>query len=244
MRSGAHARRLQRRLDLVVQRMRAADEGLVDRAGTRRRKLADLVAVQPAHVQRRIDLLAREHRVQRQPRQVAVLQVFQLFLEHRRGRVAVAVQQRHAAGRLLRQHGLDDRQDRRDAAAAGDASSGGRRPAGQRGAEAALRLHHLSVSPAFSVSCSQVEKAPPGTRRTPTRRPRRCGADRVRAAQVLPPRGRSVRYWPGWKRKVSRSAAGTSKVTTHRASSVSGAPRARAGDGSAGRSSGPVLRSA
>jgi hypothetical protein len=35
--------------------------------------------------------------VQRQPRQVAVLQVFQLFLEHGGGGIAVAVQQREAA---------------------------------------------------------------------------------------------------------------------------------------------------
>ena len=159
------------------------------------------------------------------PRQVAVLQVLQFFLEHRRGGAAVAVQQRglRACG-VAGQQALQDRQDRRDAAAAGHRQHMARPPR-QRGAEAALRLHHVEqCRRAAGVWCSQVEKAPPGTWRTPTRkaspgaaqieyeRRNSVAVDDARAASGTG-RARSGRSRP--------ASAGTSKVTT-RASSASG----------------------
>jgi hypothetical protein len=55
-----------------------------------------------------------------------------------------------------------------------------------------------------------------------------AGADRIRAAQVLAVDvGRSVRYWPWVKPKVSRSSGGTSKETMDLASSVSGSMHAQ-----------------
>ena len=75
------AGREQRRLGLVVDAVRAADEGVVDVAGVDQRaeELADLVAAEPAVVERQVGRLLREHHVQRQARQVAVLQVLELL---------------------------------------------------------------------------------------------------------------------------------------------------------------------
>ncbi len=127
--SGATPAAEQRRLGLVVDAVRAADEGVVDAAGVdqRRQELADLVAAEPAAVERQVGRLLREHHVQRQAREVAVLQVLELFHEHGRALLAVAVDQREARLRLGGEHRLHDRQDRRDAAAAGDAEVVARR---------------------------------------------------------------------------------------------------------------------
>ncbi len=80
-------------------------------------QLLALVGVDPAVVQVDILLLAAEHEDQVQALQVAVFQVFELLAEQRAGAGAVAVQQGDAAVELGLQGGLDDRQDRRDAAA-------------------------------------------------------------------------------------------------------------------------------
>ena len=60
---GRDAGREQRRLGLVVDAVRAADEGVVDAAGVdqRRQELADLVAAEPAAVERQVGRLLREH---------------------------------------------------------------------------------------------------------------------------------------------------------------------------------------
>ena len=62
-------------------------------------------------------MLLREDGVQGQTCEIAVLQVFQLFLEHGRGLAAVAVDEGKAGKWFARQHGFHDRQNRRDAAA-------------------------------------------------------------------------------------------------------------------------------
>ena len=104
-------------------RFRSAQEELVERAD------ADQVPVQfaafavvDAAVQHVGFLLFAAHHVDPlQPVEVCVLQETQLLAEHHRGGAAIAVQQRHPAARFAREHRADDRQDRRDAAAGGDA---------------------------------------------------------------------------------------------------------------------------
>ena len=130
--------------------MRATDKHRVHCARQTQHR-GQLFGVDAAAVQRRIHILLREHGVQRKPCQIAVLQVFQLFLEHGAGGGAVAVDQGAAGPRVTRQQGLDDRQDGRDAAA--------RRhrqhtlwALGQHGAKAALRGHHLQPVAGFHLA--------------------------------------------------------------------------------------------
>src|SRR5256885_4029485 len=87
--------------------------------------------------------------------------LFRSLLEHGGLQLAVAVDQREAAGRLARQHGLHDGQDGRDAAAAGDAHMVARGPGLDGHEEAALGRHdrksirlnssHLVIS--YAVFC-------------------------------------------------------------------------------------------
>jgi hypothetical protein len=134
----------QRGLGLVVHLVRAADVDVVDAAGRHHtaQEVCDLVAVHQTHVERRVGGLVAEHVVQRQPREVLVLQVLELFLEHRGLEHAVAVDQRRGGQGLARQHRLQDRQDGRDAAATRDAHMVAARGRVQRHEEAALRRHH------------------------------------------------------------------------------------------------------
>ena len=176
----------QRRLGLVVDAVRAADEGVVDVAGVDERgeELADLVAAEAAVVERQVGRLLREHHVQRQARQVAVLEVLDLLGEHRRALLAVAVDQREARLRLGAEDGLHDRQDRRDAAAAGDAEVVARRARVERNEEAPLGRHHLQrvaglervVDPGREDAARHLADADAQLAVG------RAGADRVRAA--------------------------------------------------------------
>lgn len=112
----------QRGLHAVNHAAGAADEGVVD-VGHREQGLGqdpDFVRVEPAVEQLDILLLAAEKVVQRKSRQIAVLQVFQFFVEQRTGLTAVAVDQGEAAARLARKHGADQRKHRGDAAAGGE----------------------------------------------------------------------------------------------------------------------------
>ena len=62
-------------------------------------------------------VLAAEQVVQREAREVAVLQVLQVLLEHHIGESPIAVEQGEAAARLARERRLDEREDRGDPAA-------------------------------------------------------------------------------------------------------------------------------
>ena len=185
-----HAASDERGLGLVVHLERAADEGFVDPLCRNQRleELRQLFAVDKAHVQRRVGLLGREHVVQHQAREVAVLEVFDLLLEHRGLQRAVAVDQGEAAVRLARQHGLHDGQDGRDAAAARNAQVMPVRRRLKRHEEAALRRHHLQcvahlepgVDPVGKHAAADFAHAHAQLVVVHT------GADGVRAAQVLP----------------------------------------------------------
>jgi hypothetical protein len=115
----------------------------------------------------------------------------------------------------------------------------GRQRLGQRRAEAALRLHHLDrVAGLQRPACSQLEKAPPGTRRTPTRRPSSA------AAQIEYERRRSSPPCGGAASGIARAGSGRCRAarparrrTRPSRRRCRGAPRARAGDGSEVRSS-------
>ena len=184
-----HAGGQQRGLGLFVHLERAADVGVCN-AGRRhhlRQEITQLVAVHQAHVQRGIRRFVAEDMVQHQPGEVPVLQVFELFLEHRRLQAAVAVDQREARMRLARQHCLHDRQDRRDAAAAGDADVVAVRGGVQRHEEAALRCHHLHRVAGFQVGIYPVAEDPALDLAHAHAQLAivDAGTDRIRAAQVL-----------------------------------------------------------
>ena len=172
--------------------MRAADEGLIDRAG-QTQEGRQLGAIDPAAVQGHVDLLAREHGVQRQPREMAVFQVFQLFLEHRAGDRPVAVQQRAAGVRAAFERGLEDGQHGRDAAATGHREQVPGRLR-ERRTEAPLRRHHVE-----HVTCFQLHVQPSrkGARGHPAHADTQglagCSADRVRAPDLVAERRRAQR---------------------------------------------------
>jgi hypothetical protein len=126
---------------------------------------ADLVAVDAPLQQVHFLRLAGEDVDQRQAVAVAVLEVLQVLVEHHAGHAAVAVDQRELRFRLFFQRARGDRQDRRDARAGGKADA-------VDGAllldhEAAVRRHHLSVSPALMDCAAQLENRPPSTGRMP-----------------------------------------------------------------------------
>ena len=79
----------------------------------------------------------------REPLEEAVLQLLQRFAEQDAAGRAVAVEQEEAAVRLARQHAVDDRQDRRDAGAGGEADMDARLVRRVRDAEAPGRRHHV-----------------------------------------------------------------------------------------------------
>jgi hypothetical protein len=216
----------QRRLGLVVDAVRAAHEGVVDVVGVdeRAEELADLGAAEAPVVERQVGRLLREHHVQRQARQVAVLEVLELLGEHRRALPAVAVDQREARLRLGREHRLHDRQDRRDAAAAGDAEVVARAVASSGTKKRPSGVITCSVSPTLSDSSAHDENTPPGTLRMPTRSSPSAGpgADRVRAALLAAGDGLLQRQVLALgEAELLASSAGTSNETTT-ASSVSG----------------------
>ncbi len=117
-----HAGREQRLLDLVDHRGRPAHERLVDRRGRDQRgqELLHLGGIDAAVEEIDVLLLAREHVVEAEARQVAVLQVLERLVEHHARLAAVAVDQREARARLARERRADQRQHRRDAAARGE----------------------------------------------------------------------------------------------------------------------------
>ena len=162
---------------------------MVDGCGRHQRaqELGDLFPVHHAHVDVRIGVLVGEHVVDHQPGQIAVLQVLEFFLEHGGLQLAVAVDQREGAARLARQHGLHDRQDGRDAAAARDAHVMPPLLRLDRHEEAPLRRHHADrvaglevfVDPVGEHAARDLAHAHAQLAVVDT------GADGVRAAQVL-----------------------------------------------------------
>ena len=142
---GRDAGRLERGFGGVHHRRRAANECRVDARGRHQgiEELRAFFLVQQAVEQ--IDFLrfVADHVVQRQAVQVAVLEVLEFFGEHDAREFAIAVDQGEAAARLRFQRGHDQREHRRDAAAAreGDVVPGARRV--ERGEKPAIGCHHL-----------------------------------------------------------------------------------------------------
>ena len=175
--------------------------------------------------------------VQRQARQVAVLQVLELLHEHGRAQLAVAVDQREARLRLGGEHRLHDREDRRDAAAAGDAEVVARGARIERHEEAALRRHHLDACRRpCSVSWSQVENAPPGTLRMPTRSSPSATPAQIEYERRSLAAGDASRAasgaGPGVKRNCSAELGGHVERDDHRLVGLGADALARAADGS------------
>ena len=185
-----HTSGQQRGLGLVVHLERTADVHMVDATGWHHagKEGADLVAVHHALVERRVGLLVGKHVLQHQPRHVAVLEVFEFFLEHRRLELPVAVDQRKAAQWLASQNGFHDRQDRRDATAPGDTDVVALRRRIERHEEASLGRHHLNavarlqmgVDPVGENAAAHFAHADAQLAIVDSR------ADRIRAPQVLP----------------------------------------------------------
>ena len=88
----------QRLFDLIDHRSRAADEGLVDRVGRDQRgqELPHFAGVNPAVEELDVLLLAREHVIEAEAGEIAVLQVLERFVEHHARLPAVAIDQREA----------------------------------------------------------------------------------------------------------------------------------------------------
>jgi len=140
-----HAALKQRGFHRIDHRRRAADESGIDIVGRDQRiqKCMGLGAIKPPVEQRNLLRLTRQHVIQREAIEVAVLQVFERLAKNDAVDAAVAVDQREAALRLRRERGLDKRQDGCDAAAGrkGDvvASAFG----GERHIEAPIWRQHI-----------------------------------------------------------------------------------------------------
>ncbi len=169
--------------------LRTADEGGIEGFDIEpaAEQLLAFLGVDPAVIQVDILLLAAEHEDQVQALQIAVLQVFQLFAKQCTGAGAVAVQQGDAAVGLGFQGGLDDRQDRRDAAAGGDgqvvAVAGGiefnaEMPGGRHHFQAVPGLQLLVGKRGKTTACDALDSNPQFTVVD-------AGADRVGAAHFL-----------------------------------------------------------
>ncbi|MPL79728.1 hypothetical protein SDC9_25612 [bioreactor metagenome] len=113
----------QRGSDRQHHRFGTADEGGIHRTRIEpvREQRLHLRGVDAAGEQ--VDLLPFlfQHVDDRQPAEVEVLQILQLLAEHDRADLAIGIDEGELRLRLTRQHGLDDRQQRRDARAAGKA---------------------------------------------------------------------------------------------------------------------------
>jgi hypothetical protein len=140
-----HAGFLQRGRHAEHHVFRAADEGDVDvlDAHPVPQEGGALLLGDAAVEQLDVLLLAAHHIGQVQALHVDVLQVRQFFLEDHRRRGAVTVEQGEAAVRFGQQRGLDDRQDRRDAAAGREGHVVRCLPGVERHVEVAHRRHHL-----------------------------------------------------------------------------------------------------
>ncbi len=140
-----HAALQQRRFHRIDHGGRTTDESRIDLVGRDQRieEGARLVAVEPAVEQRDLLRLARQHVIQREAVEVAVLQVFQRLGKDDAVHRAVAVDQRESAVRLGGQRGLDQRQDGRDAAAGSKRDIVARALGGQRHVETAVGRQHV-----------------------------------------------------------------------------------------------------
>ena len=147
---------------------RAADEDVVDRGGRHQRAQQHRAPCRRSSrplQDRHVLLLARQH--VEHARAAAMKRSFSSSSASRNRMPdvdAVAVEQEEAAVRLARQHALDDREDRRDAGARGEADIDPRL-ARARGVtpKRPVGVITSSSSPAFSSSAAQLENAPPST---------------------------------------------------------------------------------
>ena len=154
---------------------------------------ARLFAIDPPVQQRNILRLAGKHVNQVEAREVGVLQLGELVAEHHGPRRAVAVEQREFAFGLRGKRGADDRQQRRDAAAGGEADVLARARRIGRDAEMAERRHHIEAIAGGQRFAGPGREHPAGAlldgdaqRAVLHRR-----AYRVRATDVLPVDGRA-----------------------------------------------------
>jgi hypothetical protein len=131
--------------------------------------------------------LARQHVHEVEARQIRVLQCRELLAEHHGARRAVAVEQRERGRGLDRKRGLDDRQERGDAAARRESDVMVRRRRIERHVEVAHRRHDVEgharaqrfVGPGRERAAGRLLD------RDAQRVVLHRGADRIRAPQVL-----------------------------------------------------------
>ena len=184
-----HAGGQQRRLDLVDHRRRPADERIVDGIDRDQHveEGAHTLGVDAAVEQRHLLLLAREHVVEHEARQEAILEVFQLFLEHHAADTSIAVDQREARTRLAPQQRLGQRQDRRDAAAGGKGHVVPRLTGIDGHGEAAVGRHHVDGVASLERVIGPGRETAAGNLadRHAQFTVVEAGADRVRAAYLL-----------------------------------------------------------
>ena len=141
------------RLDLLAHGGRAADEDVVDtgRRDQRAQQHPHLLGIEPAMQDRNVLLFARDHMEDREPLHEAVLQLFQRLAKQHAAGGAIAVEQEKPAVRLARQHALDDRKDRRDAGARGEADMDPRLIRCMGDTEAAGRGHDVELVAGFQL---------------------------------------------------------------------------------------------
>src|SRR4051794_27388198 len=185
----AKAERLQRRLGILKHAAWAADEDVVDFAcrhdGAQQQR--DLPGVETPVEDRDVLRLARQDVEYRQALDEAVLQVLERFAEDDARAGAVAIEQEEAAPRLARQRRFHDRQNRRDAGAAGKTDIGAHRLGLRRDAEAAHRRHYLERLARPDRLAEKPGEAPAGDllHRHPELAVVEPGADRIGAPQLL-----------------------------------------------------------
>ena len=139
------AARLQRVGHRLHHAVGAADEHRVDAVEIDpvREQRVGLGAVDPAVQELDVLRLARQHVDEVEARQVRVLERGELLLEHHGAGRAIAVEERELGARLGGQRRLDDRQQRRDAAAGREAEVAACAAGIERDVEVTDRRHHV-----------------------------------------------------------------------------------------------------
>ena len=139
-------------------------------------RLVASLAVEHAVEQLDVALLVAEEMIKLEPAEIAVLEGRQFLQEDDRVGVAVAVEEGEAALRLGAQRRLDQRYHRRDPRPAGEADIATLRRGIELHRERPCGSITSSVSPAFSLSPTQLEKTPPAIRLTVTIKSSSAGA--------------------------------------------------------------------
>ncbi len=183
------AARAQRVRDGLHHAVGTADEHRVDAVEIHpvREQRVRLRAVDPAVEELDVLRLARQHVDQVEPGEEAVLERGELLLEHHGAGSAVAVEQRELARRLGHERGLDEREQRRDPAAGGEADVVRAMIGRERHVEVPERRHHVEpvADPQRFVRPLREHAARVALDRDPQNAVLRARADRVGAPHVL-----------------------------------------------------------